>query len=80
MLFRSYFAIFWKIKQASPGQIAVGTAVVNENGLPDLSFAMVAKRSLLFLVSNFIIVGAAMVFVGEKKTFYDKVCNTRVVE
>ena len=80
IVFWMYFAIFWKIKQASPGQIAVGTAVVNENGLPDLSFAMVAKRSLLFLVSNFIIVGAAMVFVGEKKTFYDKVCNTRVVE
>jgi len=80
VLFWLYFAIFWKIKQASPGQIAVGTAVVNDNGVPDLSFAMVAKRSLLFLVSNFILIGAAMVFVGEKKTFYDKICNTRVVE
>lgn len=79
-LFWLYFVVFWKIKQASPGQIAIGTAVVNENGLPDLPFAMVAKRSLLFLVSNFVLVGAAMVFVGEKKTFYDKVCNTRVVE
>ncbi|KAF1079861.1 MAG: hypothetical protein GQF41_3759 [Candidatus Rifleibacterium amylolyticum] len=80
VVFWLYFAVFWKIKQASPGQIAVGTAVVNENGVPDLSFAMVAKRSLLFLLSNFILIGTAMVFVGEKKTFYDKTCNTRVVE
>jgi class 3 adenylate cyclase/uncharacterized RDD family membrane protein YckC len=80
VLFWLYFVIFWKFRQASPGQIAVGTAVVDESGSFNLSFSVLAKRSLLFLVSNFTLIGTAMVFVGEKKTFYDKVCNTRVVE
>ncbi|OGK12239.1 MAG: hypothetical protein A2W80_02320 [Candidatus Riflebacteria bacterium GWC2_50_8] len=78
-LFWLYFTLFWKIKKATPGQIASGTAVVDEGG-SDISFGRAAKRSALFLVSSFIIVGLAMVFVGEKKTLYDKVCNTRVVE
>lgn len=79
-LFWLYFAIFWKIKRATPGQIASNTAVVDEGGSTEISFGLAAKRSALFLISSFIIVGLAMIFVGEKKTLYDKVCNTRVVE
>ncbi|PKL42686.1 MAG: hypothetical protein CVV41_14160 [Candidatus Riflebacteria bacterium HGW-Riflebacteria-1] len=79
-LFWLYFAMFWKIKKATPGQIASGTAVVSEDGSGEISYGLAAKRSALFLVSNFIIVGLAMIFVGEKKTLYDKVCKTRVVE
>lgn len=74
-----YFAAFWKIKKASPGQIAVGTAIVAEDGETEISYALAAKRSALFLFSVFIIVGVAMVFVDEKKTLYDKLCQTRVV-
>ena len=75
-----YFAIFWKIRHATPGQIASGTAVVDENGSTDISFGLAAKRSAIFLFSSFIIVGVAMIFVGSKKTLYDKLCETRVVE
>lgn len=80
VLFWVYFAIFWKLKQASPGQIAAGTAVVEEDGNANLPIALVAKRSAMFLISTFSIVGLLIVFVGEKKTLHDKICKTRVVE
>lgn len=79
ILLLGYFAIFWKVKHATPGQIASGTAVVQEDGLAEVSFALALKRSALFLVSCFTIFGVLMIFVGEKKTLYDKVCKTRVV-
>lgn len=75
-----YFAIFWKIKQASPGQIASGTAIVNEDGSRDITLFTAIKRSALFLFSCFTIFGLAMLFFGEKKTLYDKICQTQVVE
>lgn len=80
LLFWLYFAIFWKLKQASPGQIASGTAVVEEDGNTDLAIALVLKRSALFIVSTFSIIGLLIIFVGEKKTLHDKLCKTRVVE
>ena len=75
-----YFALFWMIRSASLGQIATGTAVINqEGGKPDIVIAF--KRSAIFFFSNlFFGVGALMIFSGEKKTLYDKICNTRVVE
>jgi class 3 adenylate cyclase/uncharacterized RDD family membrane protein YckC len=79
LFFWLYFAAFWKLKKASPGQIASGTAVVCENDTDELSFALAAKRSALYLLSCFIIFGVAMVLIGEKKTLYDKLCKTRVV-
>lgn len=80
LLFWLYYAIFWKLKQASPGQIASGTAVVEEDGNADLSIILVLKRSALFLISTFSIVGLLAIFIGEKKTLHDKLCKTRVVE
>jgi class 3 adenylate cyclase/uncharacterized RDD family membrane protein YckC len=74
-----YFAIFWKIKHATPGQIASGTAVIQEDGSTEVPLALAFKRSAMFLVSCFTIFGVLMIFVGEKKTLYDKVCKTRVV-
>lgn len=74
-----YFAFFWKFKHATPGQIAAGTAVIQEDGTAEISPALAAKRSAMFLVSCFTIFGILMVFAGEKKTLYDKVCQTRVV-
>ncbi len=75
-----YFGFFWKIRSASLGQIFTGTAVIRCDGekmsLPD-SF----KRSGIFVFSNLLFgAGAMMIFIGEKKTIYDMICNTRVVE
>lgn len=75
-----YFTISWKLKQASPGQIATGTAVVNDDGSRDISLPGAAKRSLIFLASCFTVIGLLMMFFGEKKTLYDKLCQTQVVE
>ncbi|MFZ5950890.1 MAG: adenylate/guanylate cyclase domain-containing protein [Candidatus Rifleibacteriota bacterium] len=79
LLMLAYFSIFWKIKQATPGQIAAGTAVVCEDGSTTIPAAMALKRSAMFLVSCFTIFGLLMIFIGEKKTLYDKICQTRVV-
>lgn len=79
LLMLLYFAIFWKIKHATPGQIASGTAVIQENGTAEVPTALAFKRSAMFLLSCFTIFGVLMIFAGEKKTLYDKVCQTRVV-
>ncbi len=75
-----YFAVFWKLKHATPGQIASGTAVVQANGDSEIGAALALKRSALFLASCFTLIGLLMVLVGDKQTLYDKFCNTRVVE
>jgi uncharacterized RDD family membrane protein YckC len=79
ILFWLYFSVFWKLKHASPGQIASGTAVISEKNPDNISIGLAMKRSALFLVSVFIVFGVLMIFIGEKKTFYDKLCETRVV-
>ncbi len=75
-----YFAVFWMIRSASLGQIVTGTAVIyGDDEKLDITIAF--KRSVIFFFSNlFFGAGALMIFSGEKKTLYDKVCNTRVVE
>ncbi len=75
-----YFAIFWKLKQASPGQIASGNAVVQDDGTRDIGIILALKRSALYLAASFTIIGLLMVFAGDKKTLHDKLCGTRVVE
>lgn len=75
-----YFAVFWKLKQASPGQIASGNAVVQDDGTRDISITLALKRSALYLAACFTIIGLLMVFAGDKKTLHDKLCGTRVVE
>ena len=75
-----YFAIFWKFRHASPGQIATGTAVVDENGNPDLPVILVFKRSAIYIASTLSIIGNFAIFVGDRQTLHDKVCSTRVVE
>ncbi len=74
-----YFAIFWKVKHASPGQIASGTAVIQGDGSEKMAMTLALKRSFLLLLSTFIIFGVLMVLFGEKQTLYDKLCDTRVV-
>lgn len=78
MLIFLYFTLFWRIKKASLGQIASGTAVISKSG--ELNIATTAKRSALFLLSCFIVLGVLMVIVNEKKTLYDMLCQTDVVE
>jgi len=74
-----YFAVFWKLKGATPGQIAIQTAVVMEDG-SEISWQIALKRSALFLGSCiFFFLGVALIFVGEQKTFYDLQCKTKVV-
>ncbi|NCB40048.1 MAG: hypothetical protein EOM80_14885 [Erysipelotrichia bacterium] len=80
LIFWLYFAIFWKIKQATPGQIASGNAVVEESGNTDLPISLTLKRSAWFLISSMSVIGLLIIFVGEKKTMHDKLSKTRVVE
>ncbi len=75
-----YFAAFWKFRKASPGQIATGTAVIDENGDTDLPLLLVFKRSAIYVISTLSVVGNLAIFFGEKKTIHDKLCQTRVVE
>lgn len=79
LIFLVFFAAFWKIKHATPGQIAAGTAVVQQDGTAEIHWPLAFKRSAMFMISCFTIFGVLMVFVGEKKTLYDKICRTRVV-
>jgi class 3 adenylate cyclase/uncharacterized RDD family membrane protein YckC len=80
LLLWAYFTAFWALKQASPGQIASGNAIVQDNGNREISIILAGKRSAVFLFSCFTVFGILMIFAGEKKTLYDKICNTRVVE
>lgn len=80
LLWFLYFGIFWALKGASPGQIVSETAVVKENG-DSLDFVTAFKRSLIFVPSiSFFFIGALFYFGPDKKTLYDKLCETRVVE
>lgn len=75
-----YFAVCWKIRGASIGQAVGKTAVTMDDGSP-LPWGVAFKRSVVFFFSIlFLGIGAAMIFVGEKKTYYDKLCRTKVVE
>jgi class 3 adenylate cyclase/uncharacterized RDD family membrane protein YckC len=76
-----YFLVFWFWKGTSPGQIATRTAVVMNDG-SHLDFLTATKRSALFVVSSMLLFGLPMLtlFVGLKKTTYDYICKTRVVE
>ncbi len=75
-----YLVLFWKFKKATPGQIAAGTAITMADGNSDIGFGLLAKRGALFLVSCIALFGVLMIFGSEKKTLYDKLCETRVVE
>ncbi|MBF0500647.1 MAG: RDD family protein [Candidatus Riflebacteria bacterium] len=75
-----YFAMFWKIKGATLGQIAGHTAVVSDDGQP-ITWNQAMKRSGLFLLSTlFFGAGAIMIFTTDKKTLFDKIAETRVIE
>lgn len=80
LLLALYLAIFWIIKGASPGQIAAQNAVVKDDGSP-LDAITAVKRAFIFTASvAFFFIGVLMIFTESKKTLYDKMCNTRVVE
>jgi len=80
LLLALYMAIFWIIKGASPGQIAAQNAVVKNDGSP-LDAITAIKRAFIFAASvAFFFLGVLMIFTESKKTLYDKMCNTRVVE
>ncbi len=80
ILLALYMAFFWIIKGASPGQIAAKNAVVKENGSP-IDAVTAIKRAFIFSASvAFFFIGVLMIFTESKKTLYDKLCNTRVVE
>ncbi len=75
-----YLGVFWWVKGATLGQIAAHTAVLTEGGKkPDLRISFL--RSALFMVSLvFFGIGMFAIFFGDRRTFYDKFCETRVVE
>jgi class 3 adenylate cyclase/uncharacterized RDD family membrane protein YckC len=79
LLFMMYFTLFWKVRGASPGQIATGTGVVAEEG-DSLSWEIACKRGVLMVLSTLLVFGPLMIFIGSRRTFYDSYCRTRVVE
>lgn len=74
-----YFMLFWKLKNATLGQIAIGTAVVSGDNKHALSYATAAKRSALFVLVLILPFLAIFMLVGEKQALYDKLCYTKVV-
>jgi class 3 adenylate cyclase/uncharacterized RDD family membrane protein YckC len=75
-----YFGLLWRITGASAGQMAVKNAVVKEDGSP-LTLEIALKRSFIFVFSTlFFGIGPLLGLIGEKKTLYDRLCQTRVVE
>lgn len=81
LLWVLYFACFWMLKGASPGQLSGGTAVVDRNGGP-IGFAVAGKRAGIFVFSLLClgIGGMWYYFKPERQTFWDEQCETRVVE
>lgn len=80
VVFIAYFFIFWKLRGATPGQIAGATAVVSETG-GDLTVAHAAKRAVLFVISCCLLgLGAVTILTAERRALYDKLSQTRVVE
>lgn len=75
-----YLAFFWMIKGASPGQIAARNAVVRDDGSP-IDPVTAVKRAFIFAASvAFLFLGVLYIFTESRKTLYDKMCATRVVE
>ncbi|MDD2714301.1 MAG: adenylate/guanylate cyclase domain-containing protein [Candidatus Wallbacteria bacterium] len=76
-----YFALFWKLKSATPGQVFNGTAVRTLDG-EELPWGIAFLRSAFFIFSILIFgIGAAtFVLGGKKKTLYDSFCDTKVIE
>lgn len=75
-----YFTIFWKIKGATPGQIAGNSAVVTDAGSP-LDWVTAAKRGGLIIVTLLTFGLAALtIFTPKKKTFHEIFSGTLTVE
>ena len=80
LLLALYMAFFWMVKGASPGQIAAQNAVVRDDGSP-IDAATAVKRAFIFAASvAFFFLGVLYIFTESRKTLYDKMCATRVVE
>ena len=74
-----YLLFFWRLKKASIGQIITNTSIVHNDG-DELDWILCAKRSALFVFSCLTLFGVLMIFGAEKRTLYDKLCETKVVE
>lgn len=80
LLLALYMAFFWMVKGASPGQIAAQNAVVRDDGSP-IDAVTAVKRAFIFAASvAFFFLGVLYIFTESRKTLYDKMCATRVVE
>lgn len=75
-----YLTFFWKIKQATPGQLLCGCFVVHEY-YDSLDWNVVFKRAILFILSTFFFAGMLYKLIDKKeRTFYDLVCDTEVFQ
>ena len=80
VLYILYFAIFWHLKSASPGQIAGHSAVMMADGRPP-TLLEALKRAAIFVFTLLPFgVGGLAIFIGDKQTLWDKFCSSRVVE
>ncbi|HOT28106.1 MAG TPA: adenylate/guanylate cyclase domain-containing protein [Candidatus Ozemobacteraceae bacterium] len=79
-LYILYFAIFWRMKSASPGQIAGHSAVIMADGRPP-TLAEALKRATIFVFTLIPFgIGGLAIFFGNRQTLWDKFCSSRVVE
>ncbi|RCK79545.1 MAG: Adenylate cyclase [Candidatus Ozemobacter sibiricus] len=76
-----YFALFWKYRGATIGQIYGKCGVVKSDGSP-VDWRAACLRSALFLASCLLLgVGAWFILLGkEQEALYDKFSGTKVVE
>ena len=75
-----YLAFPWKILGSSPGQIVAKTKLIMQDGSP-VTWEVAFKRAGLFVASTILFgLGAVPIFFGEKQTFFDSYCKTRVIE
>ena len=79
-MYAGYSGYFLSTKQATPGKMACGLAVVTPEG-GSISFSRGVGRYFGELLSSLTLsVGYLMVlFDAEKRSLHDRICNTRVI-
>lgn len=80
VMYCGYFAGFHVVKGATPGKLAVGLRVVDENGMHMGAGRAIGRYFATILSACLCLVGYIMVgFHGQKRGLHDLICGTYVV-